>query len=137
MPSFVYDAAKKGVLDGSIALETDTIKLALLTDAHSPSAADEFYADVEPDEISGDGYTAGGIEIDVALSRTGDTVEFDAVDIDIESLAPDFRYAVVYSDTGASKPLLALLDPGALQEPSGGSVTLTFNASGIFTLTDA
>lgn len=138
MASFVYNSAKKAIIDGSIDLLNDSLKIMLLDSDHVPDATDTEKADVVADEISGTGYTAGGAALsNVSLTRSGAVVTFDADDVVIDDLSPDFRYAVIYDDTHADDALIALLDPGALQEPGGLDAKLKFNASGIFTLTDA
>jgi hypothetical protein len=139
MASFVYHSAKEGIADGSILLESHTFKLMLLDATHTPDQANHAVkADIVSDEVSGDGYSSGGGTIsNTAVTRSGATVKFDGDDVEFAGLAPDFRYAVVYDDTHASDALVALLDPGSLQEPNGSTTQLIFNASGILTLTDA
>lgn len=140
MPSFVYHSAKKAIMDGSIDFSApDTFKIALLAATHTPDQVNhEDLLDISADEISGSGYSAGGYTLSgPTLTRTGATVKFDADDYIVAALTPDFRYAVVYDDTHANDILIALLDPGSLQEPGGEAVKLSFHANGIFTLTDA
>jgi hypothetical protein len=139
MASFVYHSAKEYIANGAIDLDNDTLKVALLGSGHTPDQAnDANYADVSADEISGSGYTAGGATLSgVTVTRSGATVKLDATDPEWTALAPDFRYAVLYDDTHASDTLIALLDPGALQSPSGQNARVVFDANGILTLTDA
>ena len=138
MASFVYDSAKESIADGTILLESHTFKVMLLDATHTPDQANHVNkSDIVSDEISGSGYTAGGAAIaSTAVTRNGATVKFDGDDVTINSLIPDFRYAVVYDDTHTDDALVALLDPGSLQEPGGDSIKLVFDSNGIFTLTD-
>jgi hypothetical protein len=50
---------------------------------------------------------------------------------------PTFRYVVIYDDTVAGDPLVAWFDYGAggVTMANGDTFTLTFNASGLFTVT--
>ena len=60
MSSFIYNKGKVALLDGSVDLDDDTIKVVLVTASYTPDKADdEFLADVT-NEVSGTGYTAGG-----------------------------------------------------------------------------
>jgi hypothetical protein len=137
MPSFVYDSAKLSKLDGSINLSTHSFKLMLLTDSHTPSKSGHTVkADVSGDEVSGGGYSAGGKAMTTGISRNGAVVSFDSDNILTLALGPDWRYAVVYDDSHANDALVALLDPGALQEPGGGDYVLAFDAEGVLTATD-
>jgi hypothetical protein len=137
MASFVYDSAKEYIADGSIDLKDHSFKVMLLSASHTPSkSGDSVKADVVAEEISGDGYTAGGGALATTFSRAAAVVKFDAPDPVFIALVPDWRYAVVYDDTHASDALVALLDPLALQEPGGINIRLNFDAAGIVTLTD-
>jgi hypothetical protein len=138
MADFVYDKAKKKLLDGTI-VPTHTFKLMLLGSAHVPDKSnDEYVSDISGDQITGAGYTSGGEELaNVAMTRTGAVVKFDADDVAYAALTPSFRYGVIYDDDATSDPIVCLLDFGSLQAPNGASVDIEFDASGIFTLTDA
>lgn len=138
MASFVYDSAKEHIAKGTIDLVNDVFRIILLAAAHTPDkAAHAVLTDVSGNEISGTGYTAGGAVVAAtAVTRSTVTVKFDGTDPEFTALAPAFRYAVIYDDTHANNVLLALLDPGALQEPAGANTKIVFNAGGILTLTD-
>jgi hypothetical protein len=137
MASFVYDSAKEYIADGSIDLKDHSFKVMLLDNTHAPAKdTHTVKTDVVGDEISGDGYTAGGSALTSSFARSTVTVKFDADDVVLTGLVPDWRYAVVYDDTHANDALVALLDPGSLQQPAGTNIKLTFNAAGIVTLTD-
>lgn len=137
MASLVYDNAKELILNGGIDLVNDTIKLMLLGSGYTPSASHSLKSEVSSYEISGSGYTAGGTALsNKAISRSGATAKFDADDVEFAELSPSFRYAVIYDDTHANGALIALLDPGALQEPNGANAQIVFDSDGILTLTD-
>jgi len=135
MSDFVYDKAKLKLLDGTI-LPAHTFKLILLTPTHSSSkSTHEFLADVSGDEITGSGYSR--TTLTVTLTRSLTVVKFDATDFSFAALTPQFRYGVIYDDSETNDPLVCFLDFGSTQTPNGAPVDITFNASGIFTLTDA
>jgi len=138
MASFVYHSGKEKIADGSVLLESHSLKVALLKTTHTPDQANHtVLSDVSGDECSGGGYTAGGFALgNPAVTRSVGTVKFDADDVQMALLSPNFRYAVIY-DTQASNALICLMDPGSEQTPAGNNVRLVWNASGIFTLVDA
>lgn len=76
----------------------------------------------------------------VTSSQTGGTYKFDANDIVITASGgalASFRYIYVYDDTPTSPadPLVCVIDNGsAISLASGESVTIAWNASGIFTI---
>ena len=76
----------------------------------------------------------------VTSSQTGGTYKFDANDIVITASGgalATFRYIYIYDDTPTSPvdPLVCVIDHGsAISLASGESATITFNASGIFTI---
>jgi hypothetical protein len=125
-----------------IDLDSDTIKVALLTSAYTPAQdTDAYWSDVSSHEASGTGYTAGGATLaskTVAYDAASNTFTFDAADTVWSDSTVTARYAVIYdaqTGTPASEPLLAFVDFGADQSSSAGTFTITWNASGIFTLT--
>ena len=91
-------------------------------------------------EISaGNGYTAGGVDIQNDLSESGGTATATAVDVVITasggSIGP-FRYAIIYNDTPTTPtdPLVSYYDYGAaITLADGESLTIDFGAS-FFTL---
>lgn len=76
----------------------------------------------------------------VTSSQTGGTYAFDANDIVITASGgalATFRYIYVYDDTPTSPadPLVCVIDNGAgITLASGESVTIAWDASGIFTI---
>lgn len=105
-----------------------------LSNATPDAAADAVKTDLA--EISaGNGYTAGGEDIQNDLSETGGTVTATAVDVTWTAsggtIGP-FRYAVVYNDS-ATSPLDALWNwwdyGSALTLNDGESFTVDFGAS--------
>ncbi len=141
MSSVAYDNYKSLALKGSIALLTDTIKLALLTSSYTPAIkTDTFLSDINTNEVSGAGYTAGGVAITtptVTTDTTNDRGVFGAANTTFSSVTfSGARYAVIYKSTGvaSTSPLIAVIDLGSNQSAAGGNFTIQWNASGIFYL---
>lgn len=121
MPTpLIFDQFTEDVAHGVHNLGSDTLKVALTLTAPDTSA-DAVFADLT-EIAAGNGYAAGGYT--VATSSSGQSsglysLSLGAVNITASggSMA-EWRYAVLYNDTAASDPLIAVWDRGA-------SITLT------------
>lgn len=136
----LYNPFKGKGYDGTdIDLVNDTIKVALVGTGYTPSAAHDFWDDVSANESSGGGYTAGGAALaSKTWSLSSNTYTFDAADTSWTiTSALTARYAVIYKDTGnsATSPLIGYVDLDGTFQLASGTLTITWNASGIFTLT--
>jgi hypothetical protein len=133
------NAAKTGLLNGTFDLDTDTFKIALFTSASNIGASSTTYAGVTGEVANGNGYTTGGISLGaLALSGTSTVTVDDAVDPAWTASGASLtcRYAVIYEDGGNVLGYWLLESPAAdVVVADGSTLTLTFNASGIFTLT--
>lgn len=128
-----YDNLWKLLLTGGIDLDTDTIKLALVTSSYTPSTAHDEWADVSAYEVSnGSGYTTGGLTLASPVVTASNIDYNDAV---FTSLTKTFRYAVSYksgSGGGLTNPLLfyILLDTTPADIVSSGSnYTIAWNST--------
>jgi hypothetical protein len=137
--SFLYNVGKTGILDGSIDLLVDVIKVALVGPGYSADKdGHEFLADVT-NEVSGTGYAAGGKEIDnltVAIDNVHDRAALHGDDV-VWSLATfTARGAVIYKATGsaATSRLIAFMDFGEDKIMSGEDFSLNWNSEGILYL---
>ena len=112
-------------------LSAGTVKVALVTAGYTYSAANQFYSSVSasvvgtPQTIGSKTFTNGVFD--------GDNVTFTTV------TGSQVVSLVLYIDTGsaATSPLVAFLDTSITNlpvTPSGGDITITWNASGIFAL---
>jgi hypothetical protein len=119
-------------------LDTDTVKVMLCTSSYTPDIDSHQYKNDITNEVSGDGYTAGGAIIDNtsisydttkhALVLTGDNVEWDDSTITA-------RYGIVYDDTATDKPLIGIQDFGEDKSSSDGPFKLSWDSVGILVLT--
>ena len=120
-------------------LDADTIKIALITAAVAPTAADATATPFSTyTQIAGTGgYTTGGTDISATFVEAGGTGTFDGTNVTWSKNASsptNARYAIIYNDTAASDNSIAFIDLGATIDMTAGDLTINFNASGIFTL---
>ena len=127
-------------MDGTIDLDTNTIKVALVTNAYTPNVdTDIFWDDVSANEASGTGYTAGGAALagKTVQTDTGDNEGvFDASDVTWSTSTVTARGAVVYMSTGtaSTSPLICYFDFGSDKSSAAGDVKIQWNAEGIINL---
>lgn len=127
-------------------LETDTIKLGLITDDVTPTETTSVPAwgaggttNLSTNEVSpGGNYSAGGPTIaNNTYSLNGATCTFDGENITINqdpSNPTDARWGIGWNDTNSIDAALFFLDLGGNTDLSAGDFSITWNASGIFTL---
>lgn len=136
-----YGKTLEGIFNGGVSLDwdTDTIKVALVTSAYTPDQdAHDVWADVQANEVAnGNGYTTGGATLagkSVVYTGASNLLALIANDVTWAALTKDFRYAVVYKDTGnaATSPLVGYSDLGA-QSITGVDFTLDHDpTNGLF-----
>jgi hypothetical protein len=114
---------------------TDTCKVAAHSDAPTVATDDEL-ADLT--QVTGTGYTAGGIDVDNDSTRTGGVVTMTCADKTWTAGAADWiaaRYLSMHNDTSTTDRLIASWDYGGNWTLGNGETfTLNFGAS-TFTLT--
>jgi hypothetical protein len=116
---------------------TDTIDVMLLTGS-TYDATDEFVSDVNSDEITGTGYTAGGATLATPTSSYDagtNTWSFGFDDPTWATATFSTTAAVVYKNTGtaSTSPVIGYIDFGGAQAPAGVDFTLHVNAAGLLT----
>ena len=116
---------------------TDTIKVMLCTSSYTPSQdTHETKADVT-NEVTGDGYTAGGATLankTLSYDAPSNTVKFDADDVEWTDSTITARYAVIYDDTpsgDSNKCLLGYIDFGENKASNAGSFKIQWHTDGI------
>jgi len=139
MADAIYNSFKKNIMNGGIDLDTDTIKVALVTATYTPNQdTHEDFADVT-NEVTGTGYTAGGAAIGsktVTADNTDNEGVFDGADVTWSTATITARGAVIYLSTGvaANDLLVCYLDFGSDQSSSAADFTIAWNAEGIVNL---
>ena len=144
MPSKLYGNFLKQALNKEIDWDSDTIKVALLSSYYTPNQdTHDYWDDVSSNEVTGTGYTTGGIALSSKTSTydgTNNVIVLDAADVTWSSSTITARYAVVYNDSGASaaaKALIGYVDFGSDQSSTNGNFTITWDSTGIVRITVA
>lgn len=140
-------AARAWLMDGTLDLDTATIKAALLTSAWTPNMATQsLWGDISANEVAnGNGYTAGGNTMTgLAVSQTGGVGKFAGTvpSWTASGAGITCRYAAFYAVgtfNGRVNPLIGyyILDsaPADVVTASGNNLALNQPAAGWFTLT--
>lgn len=139
----VYDQFKLKQHNGNaIDLDTDPIKVMIVSSAYTLSQAHAFISSVNANEVAGTNYVAGGWPITgVTLSLSGDTVQFIHDDKTWAQSASGFangRSFVWYKDTGsaATSPLIMCMTEAADFGNTGGDLVLDGSAvTGVLNVT--
>ena len=121
---------------------SDSYKIKLYS-ALTPDVTDTTLAEVDAtgtEAITGTGYTAGGQALaNVAVTTvTTNDAKFDADDVTWTASGGSIAaaYGVIYNDTDANDPPLAVINfDGTQTATDGADFTVAWNASGIFTFT--
>lgn len=132
-----FNQFTKDLVDGKHNFASATFKVMLTNTA--PIATNSVKADLT--EISaGNGYTAGGTATTISTSTSAGTAKVTGTDVVFTaaggSIGP-VRYAVLYNDTAAGKPLIAWWDYGSsITLLDTETLTVDFDSTnGILTVT--
>lgn len=138
LPLVCYNSFKAKIMDGTIDLENHTIKCALVGSGYTPDIdADNEWADISGNEISGTGYTVGGKALegkDVSADTTDDEGVFDADDTTWSGSTITAQYAVLYDDTETNDDLIGYIDFLEDKVSISGDFTIKWNSEGIINL---
>jgi hypothetical protein len=107
--NYTCNSFKSGLINGDFDFDTDTIKMALYTNA--ATLDEDTAAYTTTGEVSASGYTAGGVTLTVEKGLTNNTafISFENVTI---SAAFTARGALIYK-SGGSNPAICVLDFGS------------------------
>lgn len=140
-----FDEAKAYMLDGGWEA-ADDIKCAICDDTTTPTAADAVPSlsggTTNYTEVGAAGtYVAGGTSLGnlgTVVTEAGGTMTFDSATnptwAQDASNDPDAYWAVIYNDTDATNRALCFVELDGPVDMSAGDLTVTWNASGIFTI---
>lgn len=142
-PMVAYDILAESLADGTLDLDTHTFKVALFTSTYTPNVATNVsYSALTNEVANGNGYTTTGYTLTgVTWSQTGGVATFDAADAAWTASGGSIvaRTAVIYDSTATVNNLMFyfLLDstPADVTVTDTNTLTIAWNASGIFTLT--
>lgn len=138
----IFEEALVYLFDGSWAT-TDTIKVAILDNTLAPAAAHTTPALADYTQVGTAGsYTSGGTSIgswSSLLAEAAGVLTFDSATnpswAQNGSNDADAYWGLIYNDTQVGDPAIAFVDLGGPVDMSLGALTITWNASGIFTAT--
>ena len=131
------NTARTKMLDGQFAIAADTYKMALILSTSNLTAASTTYAGVTNEHANNNGYTTGGIAVDLTLAGTT-TVTADIATDPVWTASGGSitaRWAMIY-EVGGDVLCFALLDdaPADVTATDGNTLTVAAHASGVFTL---
>jgi hypothetical protein len=140
---YIYNSFRQYNPAGTIDLDGDSIKVALLTSAYTPNLAHTIFGDVSAAEVAaGSGYSSGGNALaGKAVTYSGAVGKFDADDLVWAALTKTFRFGVMYVDAtkdGIVKPLIGYIlfdDTPADIVVAGVDFVIQWNTSGILNFT--
>lgn len=124
---------------------TDDIKVAVLDNTTAPAAGNTTPALGDYTEVGAAGtYTAGGTSLGNWTTVWSEAAGVATLDSTTNptwaqdgSNDTDATWGLIYNDTQAGDPAFAFVELGGPVDMSAGSLTITWNASGIATLTAA
>ena len=127
--NFMCTSFKKELLQGThnfTASSGNTFKLALYTNSATFTAATTAYT--SSNEVSNSGsYSAGGGTLtNVTPTTSGTTALTDFADLEFTSATITARGALIYNDSAAGDPTVAVLDFGADKTSTSGTFTIQF-----------
>lgn len=137
----VFEEAKAKMLDGDWA-STDHFYCAICDNTATPTA--DFATPVLGDFTqvgTGGSYVSGGTDLGTLadlVTESGGTMTFDSTTNPTwEQNAgndADAYWGIIYNYTDAAKDAIVFVDLGGPVDMSAGTLTITWNASGIFTI---
>ena len=147
----LYADAKKYIGNGTFDLDATTNwKMGLFlstSNANTLTTGTDVYGDLTNEHANANGYTTGGVALtSITWTESSGTITFDCADPVWTASGGSIvsRFAVIYQDATLNsivKPLLCvcLLDtaPADVTATTGNTLTITINASGVFTLSGA
>jgi hypothetical protein len=131
------NGARSSILDGTFDIADDTYKCALFLSTSNIGAASTTYAGLTNEHANANGYTTGGITVDLTISGTT-TVTVDIATDPVWTASGGSiiaRFAVIY-EVGGNVLCYCLLDstPADVTATTGNTLTVAAHASGVFTL---
>ena len=144
MPGKFYGLFFKSVFNKEIDIDSDNIKIMLLDNTYTFDQDAHQYKSSITGEVSGTGYTAGGQQltsVSVTYDTSTNTIKLDAAYPSwANSTITGVKKAVIYDSTpgtDATRPLIAYLESDTTLSTTSGTLSITFDAAGIATLTVA
>jgi len=127
--NFMCTSFKKELLTGThnfTASSGNTFKLALYTNSATFNAATTAYTSANEVSNSGSYSAGGGTLTNVTPTSSGTTGLTDFADLAFTSATITARGALIYNDSAAGDPTVAVLDFGADKTSTTGTFTIQF-----------
>lgn len=134
--SKVYGPSLQSLFNKEINYLSDTVKAMLCTSLYTPNQDTHRYKSDVTNEVTGTGYTAGGVTLTTKTATydgPSNTLTLDADDPSWPASSLTARYIVFYSSTGtdSTSPLIAYADFGADATTAAATFTYQLPATGI------
>jgi len=132
MASLIYNSAVDDMARGAIDFDTDTFKVMLVTSSYTPNKDTHDKRDDVTNEVSGTGYTAGGVTSACTVTKdtANDRVTLSFAAVNWASSTITARAAVIYKSRGglaSTDELVCYVDFGA--DVSSSSATFSLGSS--------
>jgi len=138
MASGLYVATLRDSVKNSIALDVTSVlnKVAMYTDSLTPNFNADPSSYSSTNEVSGTGYTAGGIVIaSPTLTVSSGSLVFDIADSAwTGSTITNAEGATIYADGLSPKANIVTIDFGAAFSTVAGTFTIQWPAGGVFSI---
>jgi hypothetical protein len=134
--SLIFDSFKFDCSTGAVDLDTDSFKMLLVTSTYAPNAKTHAKRSSVTNEVTGTGYTAGGValaSVVVTNDTTNDRTTFASANPSWAAATITARGAVIYKSRGglaSADELVAYLDFGSDFASTAGTFTVTCPAAG-------
>ena len=134
MASLIYNSAVDDMAKGAMDFDTDTFKVMLVTSSYTPNKDTHDKRDDVTNEVSGTGYTAGGVTSACTVTKdtANDRVTLSFAAVNWASSTITARAAVIYKSRGGASSadeLVCYVDFGA--DVSSSSATFSLGSSTI------
>jgi hypothetical protein len=138
MASGLYVATIRDSVSNTIALDVTSVlnKVAMYTDSLTPNFNADPSSYSSTNEVSGTGYTAGGIVIaSPTLTVSSGSLVFDIADSAwTSSTITNAEGATIYADGLTPKANIVTIDFGAAFSTVAGTFTIQWPAGGVFSI---
>lgn len=141
--SKVFGLAQQSLIAKEVNLGADVLKVMMCTSTYVPNQDTHRYKSSVTNEITGTGYTAGGVTLTtptITYDTATNTVKFTCDNPAWTTSTLTARFAVFYDSTpatDATRPLLCYWDFGADVSSTAATFTLTIAAAGLLTFVTA
>ena len=128
MASLIYNSCLNDMATGAIDFDTDSFKIELVTSSYTPNKDTHLKRSSVTNEVTGTGYTAGGVSTAVTVTNdtANDRIDINFADVSWASASLTAAAAVIYKNTGtaATDNLVAYLDFAGNVTSTNGTFTL-------------